>query len=106
MSAVREVHCGRRYLSTRVSDEVIDAFIHPNQGADVETPLEMLSSRERQILQLVGEGKTSAQIGEILFLSPKTVDTYRSRVMAKLDVHDIAGLVRFAIQHGLLSLES
>jgi len=106
VSAVREVHCGRRYLSTRVSDEVIDAFIHPNQGADVETPLEMLSSRERQILQLVGEGKTSAQIGEILFLSPKTVDTYRSRVMAKLDVHDIAGLVRFAIQHGLLSLES
>jgi len=106
VSAVREVQCGRRYLSTRVSDEVIDAFIHPNQGADVETPLEMLSSRERQILQLVGEGKTSAQIGEILFLSPKTVDTYRSRVMAKLDVHDIAGLVRFAIQHGLLSLES
>jgi len=104
--AVREVRCGRRYLSSRVSEEVIDAFVHPGSAKNVSTPLEALSSRERQILQLVAEGKTSAQIAETLFLSPKTVDTYRSRLMSKLDIHDIAGLVRFAIQQGLLSAES
>jgi len=106
LHAVREVRCGRRYLSTRVSEELIDAFVHPGSEADLSTPLETLSSRERQILQLVAEGKTSAQIAKTLFLSPKTVDTYRSRLMSKLDIHDIAGLVRFAIQQGLLSAES
>jgi len=105
LDAVREVRCGRRYLSSRVSEEVISAFLNPDPSSQVATPLETLSGRERQILQLVAEGRTSAQIASALFLSPKTVDTYRSRVMGKLGVHDIAGLVRFAIQHGLLSAE-
>jgi DNA-binding CsgD family transcriptional regulator len=67
--------------------------------------LETLSPREREILQLVAEGKTSQQIGERLFISPKSIDTYRSRLMHKIGVEDMAGLIKFAIQQGLISLE-
>ena len=67
--------------------------------------LRTLSTRERQVLQLVVEGKTSADIANILSLSPKTVETYRSRLMHKLDISDLPGLVKFAIQHGLTPLD-
>jgi len=68
-------------------------------------PLEALSPREREILQLVAEGKTSQEIVVTLSISPKTVDTYRSRLMGKIGVEDVTGLVKFAIQHGVISLE-
>jgi DNA-binding NarL/FixJ family response regulator len=67
--------------------------------------LDSLSIRESEILCLVVEGKTSAEIGKSLNLSPKTVDSYRSRMMKKLGVADIAELVKFAIKHGLISLD-
>ena len=102
VSAVRDVLAGQRYLSQKVSDHVIEALLHPDDGDHLETPLERLSPREREVLQLVAEGKSSAEIGRILFLSPKTVDTYRSRLMHKLGVSDIASLVRFAVRHGIV----
>ena len=102
LSAVRDVLAGRRYLSHKVSEHVIEALLHPDDGDHLETPLEQLSPREREVLQLVAEGKSSAEIGRILFLSPKTVDTYRSRLMHKLEVGDIASLVRFAVRHGIV----
>ncbi len=105
LEAVREVSRGRRYLSSKVSDEVVEAFLRPADRSEIETPLERLSSREREILQMVAEGKSSGQIGEILYLSPKTVDTYRSRLMRKLGIGDIAGLVRFAVRHGIVRAE-
>jgi DNA-binding NarL/FixJ family response regulator len=73
--------------------------------SNAASPLEQLSSREREILQLVAEGKTSQEIAEKLSISPKTVDTYRSRLMRKIGVDDVTGLVKFAIQHGVISLE-
>lgn len=81
---------------------LIDDYIH-NKG-HAASPLESLSPRERQVLQLVVEGKTSKTIAQTLNLSPKTVETYRSRVMQKLDIEDFPSLVRFAIQHGLTPL--
>jgi len=68
-------------------------------------PLETLSQREREILKLVADGTTSREIAERLSISPKTVDTYRSRLMSKIGVKNLAGLVKFAIRHGLISLE-
>ena len=68
-------------------------------------PLEMLSQREREILKLVADGKTSREIAERLSISPKTVDTYRSRLMSKIGVKNLAGLIKFAIRHRLISLE-
>ncbi len=105
VDAVLAVHRGERYLSQRISELLLDAaFLHLESSTDF-SPLETLSPREREILQLVAEGKTSQQIGERLFISPKSVDTYRSRLMHKIRVDDMAGLVKFAIQQGLISLE-
>lgn len=94
VAAVRAVHVGKQYLSAEV-------MRHARRRAGARTPLESLSARERQVLQLVVEGRTSAEIGEALHLSRKSVDTYRSRLMRKLGVEDLPALVKFAIQHGI-----
>jgi DNA-binding NarL/FixJ family response regulator len=105
VAAVRAVCAGSRYLSHKIADVVIDSYTSDRDPDALRSPLERLSDRERQILTLVVEGKTSAEIGKLLFLSPKSVDTYRSRMMAKLGVGDVVSLVKFAIQHGLTTLE-
>ena len=92
-AAVRAVHAGKRYLSP--------ALAAPAPGAARKSPLERLTARERQVLQLVVEGHSSAQIAKLVYLSPKSVGTYRSRMMRKLGVHDVTALVKFAIQHGI-----
>ena len=105
VEAVRAVQRGERYLSQRIADLITDiSFRNLEAGIDV-SPLERLSLREREILQLVAEGNTSQEIAERLSISPKTVDTYRSRLMNKIGVEDVAGLVKFAIRHGVISVE-
>ncbi|HTY48329.1 MAG TPA: response regulator transcription factor [Steroidobacteraceae bacterium] len=99
LDAVRAVSAGRRYLGARVAEAVADGV--SGRGA---SPIESLSRREREILKLVADGHSSARIGSMLHLSPKTVDTYRSRMMQKLGVSDVAGVVKLAIQYGLTSL--
>jgi len=106
VDAVHTVHAGRRYLSRRIEEVVFEDYLHQRQTAPPKSPLEKLSAREREILQLVAEGKSSAGIAEILFISPKTVETYRSRLMQKIGVGDIPSLVKFAIVHGLTTLEA
>jgi DNA-binding NarL/FixJ family response regulator len=105
VDAVRAVHAGCRYMSQKIADEVIDEYIRLRQGSHDDHPLSRLTPREREVLQLIVEGKSRVEIADILCLSKKTVDTYRSRIMKKLDVHNIPSLVKFAIQHGLTSLE-
>jgi len=102
VDAIRLVHGGGRYLSRQLADSMIDQLVDRTAGQD---PLERLSSRERQVLQMLAEGHAVAAIATTLSLSPKTVETYRARMMEKLDIHDFAGLVRFAIQHGLTALD-
>ena len=104
ISAIRVVHSGKRYLSEKIGDQMIDEYIHNREIVETGSPLSKLSTREREILQLVVEGKSSADIGRTLFISPKTVETYRSRLMQKLGISDLAGLIRFAMQHGITSL--
>lgn len=101
LEAVLTVARGGRWLSKRVEELVLSGFLEQRPGSREASPLERLSARERDVVQQVVEGKSSAEIARVLHLSPKTVDTYRSRAMAKLGVTDLAGLVRFAIQHGL-----
>jgi DNA-binding NarL/FixJ family response regulator len=102
ISAVRAVYLGRRYLSPSIRDTVMEAYMHNRQ---MQSPLEMLSSREREVLQLTVEGHSSAAIAERMELSPKTVDTYRSRLMGKLGLRDLPELVRFAIKHGITPID-
>jgi DNA-binding NarL/FixJ family response regulator len=105
VEAIRAVHHGygrRHYLSNEVADVVMDQVA---DKAGSRNPLELLSSRERQVLQMLAEGHDTAAIAAILSLSRKSVETYRSRMMEKLEIRDLASLVRFAIQHGITSIE-
>ena len=97
VAAVRAALVGRRYLS----GELAHMEDHPSIGAGDTGPLGRLSARERQVLQLVVEGHSSSRIAVLVHLSPKSVDTYRSRIMQKLGVRDVTGLVKLAIEHGL-----
>jgi len=105
VNAVLAVHAGQRFLNPKVADELITAYLGNHAYLAQESPLTQLSDREREVLQLVVEGKTSSEISELIALSPKTVDTYRSRLMQKLGIKDLPALVKFAIQHGIISLE-
>lgn len=102
VDAVRAVYTGGRYLSQKIAANVVDDYLREGQPA---SPLQALSRRELEVVQLVAEGRTSAEIAALLALSPKTVETYRSRLMQKLGVTDVPSLVKFAIQHGLTSLQ-
>jgi DNA-binding NarL/FixJ family response regulator len=102
VSAVRAVHLGRRYLSPSIRDTITEIYLQKRQ---IQSPLELLSMREREVLQLTVEGNSSAAIAEKLNLSSKTIETYRSRLMGKLNVHDLPELVRFAIKHGITPID-
>lgn len=97
LSAVRAVAVGDGYLSPAVSDAVLSDY-----RRHVSDPLELLSSREREILQLIAEGKTNKEIATALKLSVYTVDAHRGRIMEKLNLHSVGELVRFALRHGLI----
>jgi DNA-binding NarL/FixJ family response regulator len=105
IQAVRNVYSGGRYLSRKISDNLIDNYLQKYMENDIDNPLSRLSPREKEIMQLVVEGKSSMEIANIIFLSPKTVETYRSRLMQKLNVSDIAGLIKIALKHDLIPLE-
>jgi DNA-binding NarL/FixJ family response regulator len=96
VAAVRAVHAGKRYLSAGIA-------LRGSGEAVVEDPLERLSAREMEVLKLVVEGNTSHEVAQLLGLSPKSIDTYRSRLMTKLDVDHLTALVKFAIRRGLTS---
>lgn len=101
VDAVRAVYAGRRYLSQKITESVVDDYVRKRAE---ESPLESLSQREREILQMLVEGCSATEIARLLHVSPKTVDTYRSRMMQKLGIGDLPGLVKFALQHGLTTL--
>jgi DNA-binding NarL/FixJ family response regulator len=101
VDAVRAVMDGQRYLSAAIDPAILKDY---DRRKKVKTPLESLSAREREVLQLTVEGKTAVEAARILSLSPKTVETYRSRLMTKLGVEDMPALVKFAIQHGMTSV--
>ena len=96
--AIHDVLDGRRHFSGPVAERLVDSMGLPQHANALAT----LSARERQILELVVRGNSSATIGASLTLSPKTVDTYRSRLMAKLAVRDLASLVRLAVREGVI----
>jgi DNA-binding NarL/FixJ family response regulator len=94
--AIQEVSNGNTYLSPSISRAVIDAL---RSGSKL--PGDLLTAREREVLQLIAEGKSTKQIGSLLGISVKTAETHRSRLMGKLEIRDTAGLVRYAIRKGL-----
>ena len=95
--AIRAVARHQIYLSPGLSKFVVHAYLNGESA-----PADPLAPRERQVLQLVAEGKTSKEIGVVLGLSTKTAESYRARMMDKLDIHETAGLVRYAIRQGIV----
>lgn len=97
VQAIREVANGAIYLSPSVSQAVVHAYL-----GKTDLPPDPLSSRELQVLQLVAEGKTTKEIAQLLGISIKTAESHRTHIMEKLDIHETAGLVRYAIRRGVI----
>jgi DNA-binding NarL/FixJ family response regulator len=97
VTAINEILRGALYLSPGVSQAVVQAYLNKS-----DVPLDPLTQRERQVLQLVAERKSTKEIASFLGLSVKTVESHRARIMEKLDIHETAGLVRYAIRRGLI----
>lgn len=104
IAALRHACSGQHYWSSAI-ERVAQEALRPSESDDPPEPLHTLSQRERQVLNLVVRGQPSSSIANTLSLSAKTVETYRSRVMAKLGVSDITALVRLAVKEGLLDAE-
>jgi DNA-binding NarL/FixJ family response regulator len=102
--AIKAVLAGQTYLTPRVSRHVVDGFLH--EEASEADPLEALPPRQREILQLIAEGRSTKEIAGLFEVSVKTIETHRARLMERLNIHDVPGLVRFAIRSGLVSSES
>lgn len=106
VEAVRAVTAGRRYLSPPLSEKIIERFVTGGESAAVAgDSYEMLTDREREVLHLAAEGRTSSEIADRLFISPRTVETHRAHMMQKLGLKNQTELIRFALKRGILPIE-
>jgi DNA-binding NarL/FixJ family response regulator len=99
--AIKAVAQDKTYLSPSVSRTVVESYLQ--RAAGEEGPIEQLTARQREVLQLIAEGKNTKEIASTLEISVKTVEAHRLQLMARLDIHDVPGLVRYAIRSGLVS---
>jgi two-component system response regulator NreC len=97
VQAIQQVGSGKIYLSPNISRAVVEAYLNKS-----DLPPDPLTPRERQVLQMVGEGNSTKDVARILGISTKTAESHRARLMRKLDIHETASLVRYAIRQGLL----
>jgi two-component system response regulator NreC len=102
LQAVDAVSAGKSFFSPAIARVIADDYVRHLADRGVTDRFELLSEREREIFQLIAEGKTNKEIAALLFLSPSTVDTHRSRIMEKLDVHSAAEIVLYAVRKGVI----
>jgi DNA-binding NarL/FixJ family response regulator len=103
--AIDAVLAGKTYLSPSISRSVIDSYLNRTAAPARKNSLELLTPRQREILQLIAEGNSTKEIAANLNLSAKTVETHRAQLMERLDIYDVASLVRFALREGLIQAE-
>jgi DNA-binding NarL/FixJ family response regulator len=104
IGAIRTVRSGQIYLSNRVTGVVVDEYLHSRPVSDVSA-YNLLSAREREVLQLLAEGNTTKSIAASLNVSTKTIETHRQQIMEKLNLHSVAELTKYAVKEGLTSLD-
>ena len=104
VKAIRQVLNGQRYLSPQLNEHLINVFLE-RVDSELLDPLSLLTVREREVLQMTVEGLTAHEIGELLSLSARTVETHRQSLMKKLEIKNQVDLTRFAIKNGILSLD-
>ena len=105
VQAIKAVAVGERYLSPRITGVVVSDYVK-RLSATTESPFEALKAREREVLQLVAEGKSTKQIALELHVSTKTIEANRRQIMEKLDIHSVAELTKYAVREGLTTLET
>jgi DNA-binding NarL/FixJ family response regulator len=105
VQAIKAVAAGGRYLSPRIADVVVSDYVK-RLSATADLPFEALKTREREVLQLVAEGKSTKQIALYLHLSSKTIEANRRQIMEKLNIHSVAELTKYAVREGLTTLET
>jgi two-component system, NarL family, response regulator NreC len=103
INAVKAVREGKAFFSPAISRVLVEDYVRQLQQKGVEDSYELLTSREREILQLIGEGKSNKDVAQILNLSPYTVETHRSNVMEKLNLHSVPELILYAVRKGVVS---
>lgn len=106
--AIRSVRQGRPFMSRKVSDALLSDYLRdcaPEASPRAKSDTGLLTPRQREVLQQIAEGRSTREIAEALHLSVKTVETHRAEIMRRLDIYDVAGLTRYAIRHGLVSLD-
>ena len=106
LAAVRSVHRGEVYLFPPVAKKLLLDYLRRVESGEDLSSYDGLTEREREVLQLVAQGKTAAQIAEVIHVSPHTVQSHRDNIMAKLGMHNRAQLVKYAIQKGIISMDS
>ena len=103
--AVRAAMKGETYLSPPIASSIVGEVLSRQDGVEEPSELERLTRRESEVLQLLAEGGTNSSIAQELVVSVKTIEKHRASLMSKLDIHDLAGLVRFAVKHGMVSVD-
>jgi two-component system response regulator NreC len=104
VQAIREVAAGRRYLSRQLSEGAIEAYVQKAEATTLDI-YETLTAREREVLQLAAEGRSSSEIAERLAISPRTAETHRANLMRKLGLHTQTDLIRYAFRRGIIPIE-
>ncbi len=104
VTAIRTVYAGGVYVHPFMTGKLVDAYLAHVRGQSMDDPYEKLSTRERQVLPLLAEGRSAAEIGQALDISPYTVQTYRQRIMNKLDLHSATDLLKYAVRRGIITL--
>ena len=100
--AIKRVLAGKRYLSSDVSEKVIEGYLEGRESSKTKSVYDTLTQRERQILKLIAEGHKNKEVADYLCISPKTVEKHRANLMRKLNIHSAVGLTAFAMEKGLI----
>jgi two-component system response regulator NreC len=103
IQAVRAVAEGKSFFSTAVSKVLLDDYVRKQKRSGAEDPYDLLTPREREVLQLVAEGKSNKEVAQLLNLSVYTVETHRSNIMEKLNLHGVPELILYAVRKGIIS---
>jgi DNA-binding NarL/FixJ family response regulator len=106
LMAIKSVLMGKRYLSPGVSEKVIEGYLEGRKTLKSSTPWDTLTQREREVLKLIAEGYKNKEIADYLYISVKTVEKHRANLMKKLDLHSTSSLTAFAMEKGLINMET
>jgi DNA-binding NarL/FixJ family response regulator len=106
ITAIQSVNSGTPFFSPLISRKIMESYLKEDEEKKTRGESDKLTNREKEVLQLITEGHTNNEIANLMNISVKTVETHRAHIMSKLDIHDVAGLIKYAIKKGLVVLDS